>query len=118
MFAESSGWLVRAGCQHCRNVRRNGPAAGMHFPNHSNQVLGNGIFQEVSDSACLKGTIDVLVAVVHRQHDDAGVGLRPAESLESSATRSFLEVGGPSTSRRDGAVKTARLPPRRDWPPQ
>jgi hypothetical protein len=49
---------------------------------HANEILGQRVFQQIGRRPGFERLTDVLVAVVHRQHDDSGVRRLAADLLD------------------------------------
>ncbi len=61
--------------------RRNRPLTRVDVPDDADQVIGQRVLQEIAHRAGRDRPKDVLIAVVHRQHDDPGIRLLAADRL-------------------------------------
>ena len=55
---------------------------GVHFPHDTDQVVGEGVLQQVGRGARGQRAMNVLIALIHRQHDDARVRIVAPDLLD------------------------------------
>ena len=85
----SSTWISRGVSVGARravepglDVGSNRPSAGVDFAHEADQIVGKRVLQQVGGGARGERAMDVLIALVHRQHDDAGVGVVAPDRLD------------------------------------
>jgi hypothetical protein len=82
-LAQAQRGVARPLIERVLYLGRDNATARMHFANHVDQIVGDRVLQQVAHRSGLERTIDVLVAVIHRQRDDA----RGAIELPDAARR-------------------------------
>lgn len=55
------------------HIGRQPVAAAVHIAHHASQLVEDRFLEQVAGRASGHGAVDVLVTVIHRQHDDAGI---------------------------------------------
>ena len=98
--------------QLARDRFRNAAQAGLDRADRVRDLGVRHALQEIGLGAGIQGLVDVLVAVVGREHDEAQPGAATGESRGWPRRRSSREAADPSGRRPAAAPHTASRPPR------
>ena len=85
-----SGGCLSASGERCFDVAAKRLPARVHLANHAHEILRERVLQEIGGRAGFERAVDVLVALIHREHHDprVRVGLPDlADGVEAAHTR-------------------------------
>ncbi len=89
------------------DFRRHQPLAGLDGADRVEHVGMDGFLQQIAAHAGVERAVDILVAVIARERDDARVGKLLANHLRRRDAVEHPACAGPSASRRGRARETA-----------
>ena len=67
------------------------PLARMHVAHDANQVVRERVLEQIGRRARMERPVNVLVSVEHRQHHDAGAGVRAADRFDRLGAAQAVE---------------------------